>query len=142
VYSFSLPLGATINMDGTAMYLGIAAIFTANVVGKTLTISQQLSILVTALIASVGTAGVPGASIVMMTVVFTQVGLPIQAIAFVLGIDPLLDRMRTMNNVTGDLAVTTLVAKWNDAIDFNTGIWADDEGIDLGDAPSTISGDD
>ncbi|WP_266075858.1 dicarboxylate/amino acid:cation symporter [Haladaptatus caseinilyticus] len=123
VYSFSLPLGATINMDGTAMYLGIAAIFTANVVGKSLTMAEQLSVLVTALIASIGTAGVPGASIVMMTVVFTQVGLPIQAIALVLGIDPLLDRMRTMNNVTGDLAVTTLVAKWNDAIDFSTGVW-------------------
>ncbi|WP_231184405.1 dicarboxylate/amino acid:cation symporter [Haladaptatus sp. DYF46] len=142
VYSFSLPLGATINMDGTAMYLGIAAIFTANVVGKTLTISEQLSILVTALIASVGTAGVPGASIVMMTVVFTQVGLPIQAIAFVLGIDPLLDRMRTMNNITGDLAVTTLVAKWNDAIDFGTGVWVDDESIDADDTPNTITGGD
>lgn len=131
VYSFSLPLGATINMDGTAMYLGIAAIFTANVVGRSLTMAEQLSVLVTALIASIGTAGVPGASIVMMTVVFTQVGLPIQAIALVLGIDPLLDRMRTMNNITGDLAVTTLVAKWNDAIDFSTGVWAG-EGADTG----------
>ncbi|WP_435152646.1 dicarboxylate/amino acid:cation symporter [Haladaptatus sp. DFWS20] len=141
VYSFSLPLGATINMDGTAMYLGIAAIFTANVVGKSLTMAEQLSVLVTALIASVGTAGVPGASIVMMTVVFTQVGLPVQAIALVLGIDPLLDRMRTMNNVTGDLAVTTLVAKWNDAIDFSTGVWADD-GVESGSVTSTSTTDD
>ncbi|WP_330632401.1 dicarboxylate/amino acid:cation symporter [Halocatena halophila] len=117
VYGFSLPLGATINMDGTAMYLGIAAIFTSNVVGVHLSIAQQLSILLTALLASIGTAGVPGASLVMMTVVFSQVGLPVSAIAMVAGIDPLLDRLRTMNNVTGDLAVTTLVANWNDAID-------------------------
>jgi Na+/H+-dicarboxylate symporter len=141
VYSFSLPLGATINMDGTAMYLGIAAIFTANVVGEPLTFTQQVSVLVTALIASIGTAGVPGASIVMMTVVFTQVGLPVQAIALVIGIDPLLDRMRTMNNVTGDLAVTTLVAKWNDAIDFNTGVWSGETGS-LRDAPPSTASDD
>ncbi|RBI61012.1 dicarboxylate/amino acid:cation symporter [halophilic archaeon] len=141
VYSFSLPLGATINMDGTAMYLGIAAIFTANVVGEPLTLTQQVSVLVTALIASIGTAGVPGASIVMMTVVFTQVGLPIQAIALVIGIDPLLDRMRTMNNVTGDLAVTTLVAKWNDAVDFTTGVWAG-ETESLRDVPSSTTSDD
>jgi Na+/H+-dicarboxylate symporter len=132
VYSFSLPLGATVNMDGTAMYLGIAAIFTANVVGKSLTLAEQLSVLLTALLASIGTAGVPGASLIMMSVVFTQVGLPLSAIAMVAGVDPLLDRMRTMNNVTGDLAVTTLVAKWNDAIDFTTGVWAD--------APADVGG--
>ncbi len=124
VYGFSLPLGATINMDGTAMYLGIAAIFTANVVGQSLTFTQQLSILLTALLASVGTAGVPGGSLVMMTVVFSQVGLPLGPIALVAGIDPLLDRLRTMNNITGDLAVTTLVAKWNGALDLTSGVWA------------------
>lgn len=123
VYSFSLPLGATINMDGTAMYLGIAAIFTANIVDVHLTIAQQLSILLTALLASVGTAGVPGASLVMMSVVFSQVGLPLSAVAMIAGIDPLLDRLRTMNNITGDLAVTALVAKWNDAIDLSSGAW-------------------
>lgn len=123
VYSFSLPLGATINMDGTAMYLGIAAIFTANIVDVQLTIAQQLSILLTALLASVGTAGVPGASLIMMSVVFSQVGLPLSAIAMIAGIDPLLDRLRTMNNITGDLAVTALVAKWNDAIDLSSGAW-------------------
>ncbi|UPM42464.1 dicarboxylate/amino acid:cation symporter [Halocatena salina] len=123
IYSFSLPLGATINMDGTAMYLGIAAIFTANIVDVHLTIAQQLSILLTALLASVGTAGVPGASLVMMSVVFSQVGLPLSAVAMIAGIDPLLDRLRTMNNITGDLAVTALVAKWNDAIDLSSGAW-------------------
>lgn len=141
VYSFSLPLGATINMDGTAMYLGIAAIFAANVVGKSLTFTEQLSVLLTALLASVGTAGVPGASLIMMTVVFQQVGLPLAPIAMVAGVDPLLDRLRTMNNVTGDLAVTTLVAKWNDAIDFSTGVWTDgDAGV--GDVPTAAKTDD
>jgi Na+/H+-dicarboxylate symporter len=123
IYSFSLPLGATINMDGTAMYLGIAAIFTANIVGVSLTLVQQLTILLTALLASIGTAGVPGASLIMMSVVFTQVGLPLSSIAMIAGIDPLLDRFRTMNNITGDLAVTTLVAKWNGAIDLSSGVW-------------------
>ncbi|GAA0244819.1 dicarboxylate/amino acid:cation symporter [Haladaptatus pallidirubidus] len=131
VYGFSLPLGATINMDGTAMYLGIATIFAANVVGESLTLAQQFSVLITALLASIGTAGVPSASLIMMTVVFQQVGLPLAPIAMVAGVDPLLDRLRTMNNVTGDLAVTTLVAKWNGAIDFTTGVWPAD-GADTG----------
>lgn len=124
IYGFSLPLGATINMDGTAMYLGIAAIFTANISGVPLTITQQLTILLTALLASIGTAGVPGASLIMMSVVFTQVGLPLSSIAMIAGIDPLLDRLRTMNNITGDLAVTTLIAKWNDEIDLSSGVWS------------------
>jgi Na+/H+-dicarboxylate symporter len=126
IYSFSLPLGATINMDGTAMYLGIAAIFTANISGVPLTLSQQLTVLLTALLASIGTAGVPGASLIMMSVVFTQVGLPLSSIAMIAGIDPLLDRLRTMNNITGDLAVTTLVAKWNGKIDLSSGVWSDE----------------
>lgn len=126
VYSFSLPLGATINMDGTSMYLGIAAIFTANIVGVQLTLTEQLSVLLTALLASVGTAGVPGASLIMMSVVFSQVGLPLSSIAMIAGIDPLLDRLRTMNNITGDLAVTTLVAKWNGAVDLSNGVWDSD----------------
>jgi len=125
IYSFTLPLGATINMDGTAMYQGVAAIFAANLIGQTLTISQQLVILLTAVLASVGTAGVPGSGLIMLTMVLTQLGLPLTVVGFVAGIDPILDRIRTMNNVTGDLAVTTLVAKWNDGIDFNRGVWVD-----------------
>ncbi|WP_083867366.1 dicarboxylate/amino acid:cation symporter [Natrialba taiwanensis] len=125
VYGFSLPLGATINMDGTAMYLGIVAVFAANIAGASLTLVEQLTILLTALLMSIGTAGVPSASLVMMTAVLTQVGLPLEVIGMIAGIDPLLDRLRTMNNIAGDMAVTTVVAKWNDAIDLTSGVWAD-----------------
>jgi Na+/H+-dicarboxylate symporter len=128
VFSFSLPLGATINMDGTAMYQGVAAIFAANLIGQSLTISQQITVLITAVLASVGTAGVPGSGLIMLTMILTQLGLPLSVVGFVAGIDPILDRLRTMNNVTGDLAVTTLVAKWNDAIDFTKGIWVNEDG--------------
>ncbi|WP_049942136.1 dicarboxylate/amino acid:cation symporter [Haloterrigena turkmenica] len=123
VYSFSLPLGATINMDGTAMYQGIAAIFAANMVGQTLTLGEQLTVLVTALLASVGTAGVPGSGLIMLTLVLTQLGLPLEVVGMVAGVDPILDRMRTMNNVTGDLAVTTLIADWNGKIDLTGTVW-------------------
>ncbi|AAG20941.1 proton/sodium-glutamate symport protein (plasmid) [Halobacterium salinarum NRC-1] len=123
VYSFSLPLGATINMDGTAMYQGVAAIFAANLVGQTLTLAEQATVIVTALLASVGTAGVPGSGLIMLTLVLTQLGLPLEVVGMVAGVDPILDRLRTMNNVTGDLAVTTLVADWNDRIDRENTVW-------------------
>jgi len=123
IYSFTLPLGATINMDGTAMYQGVAAIFAANLIGQTFTISQQLVILITAVLANINTAGVPGSGLIMLTMNVTQLGLPLSVVGFVAGIDPILNRIRTMNNVTGNLAVTTLVAKWNNAIDFNKGVW-------------------
>jgi Na+/H+-dicarboxylate symporter len=123
VYSFTLPLGATINMDGTAMYQGVGAIFAAGIVGTKLTLAQQFTVLLTATLASVGTAGVPGSGLIMLTLVLTQLGFPLEIIGFVAGIDPILDRMRTMNNVTGDLAVSSLVAKWNDAIDLDSGTW-------------------
>lgn len=140
VYGFSLPLGATINMDGTSMYLGIVAIFAANMVGVSLTLAEQFAILLTALLASIGTAGVPSASLVMMTAVLTQVGLPLEVIGMIAGIDPLLDRLRTMNNIAGDLAVTTVVAKWNDAIDLTNGVWADVP-AEFGDEPVSTTDD-
>ncbi|WP_306056700.1 dicarboxylate/amino acid:cation symporter [Natronococcus wangiae] len=124
VYSFSLPLGATINMDGTALYQGVAAIFAANLVGMSLTLGQQLTVVAVAVLASVGAAGVPGTGLIMLTLVLTQLGLPLEVVGFVAGVDPLLDRLRTMTNISGDLAVTTLVAKWNDAVDFTSGTWA------------------
>lgn len=123
IYSFTLPLGATINMDGTAMYQGVAAIFAANLIGQSLSLAQQATVVVTAVLASVGTAGVPGSGLIMLTLVLTQLGLPLSVVGFVAGIDPILDRLRTVNNVTGDLAVTALVAKWNNAIDFSSGSW-------------------
>lgn len=123
VYSFSLPLGATINMDGTALYQGVAAIFAANLVGVQLGIGEQLIVVTVAVLASVGAAGVPGTGLIMLTLVLTQLGLPLEVVGFVAGVDPILDRMRTMTNISGDLAVTTLVAKWNDGVDFTQGTW-------------------
>ncbi|WP_137284621.1 dicarboxylate/amino acid:cation symporter [Halorussus salinisoli] len=136
VYSFSLPLGATINMDGTAMYQGVAAIFAANLVGQTLTLGEQVTVIVTALLASVGTAGVPGSGLIMLTLVLTQLGLPLEVVGMVAGVDPILDRLRTMNNVTGDLAVTTLVADWNDRIDRAKTVWTST------DTPTEVASDD
>jgi Na+/H+-dicarboxylate symporter len=126
VYSFSLPLGATINMDGTAMYLGIVAIFAANIVGASLTLVEQVTVVAIAVLAGIGTAGVPSAGLILMTLVLTQVGLPVAVVGFIAGIDPLLDRVRTMTNVAGDLAVATLVGHWNGEVDFTSGSWSDD----------------
>jgi Na+/H+-dicarboxylate symporter len=124
VYSFSLPLGATINMDGTGMYLGIVAIFAANIVGASLTLVEQVTVVAIAVLAGIGTAGVPSAGLILMTLVLTQVGLPVAVVGFIAGIDPLLDRIRTMTNVTGDLAVATLVGHWNGGVDFTSGSWS------------------
>jgi Na+/H+-dicarboxylate symporter len=123
IYGFSLPLGATINMDGTAMYQGVAAVFAANLVGVQLTLAEQFIVVSIAVLASIGTAGVPGAGLIMLTLVLTQLGLPLEVIGFIAGIDPILDRMRTMTNISGDLAVATVVGHWNDAVDFGSGIW-------------------
>ncbi|PSP55787.1 dicarboxylate/amino acid:cation symporter [Halobacteriales archaeon QS_1_67_19] len=123
VYSFTLPLGATINMDGTALYQGVAAIFAANLVGVQLGLAEQFTVVAVAVLASVGAAGVPGTGLIMLTLVLTQLGLPLEVVGFVAGVDPILDRLRTMTNISGDLAVTTLVAKWHDAVDFGGGSW-------------------
>ncbi|MCG1007174.1 dicarboxylate/amino acid:cation symporter [Halorubrum lacusprofundi] len=128
VYSFSLPLGATINMDGTALYQGVAAIFAANLVGVQLSIAEQVTVVLVAVLASVGAAGVPGTGLIMLTLVLTQLGLPLEVVGFVAGVDPILDRMRTMTNISGDLAVTTIVAKWNGAVDFTQGAWVGEHG--------------
>ena len=127
IYSFSLPLGATINMDGTAMYQGVVAIFAANIAGVSLTVAEQLTVVAIAVLASVGAAGVPGTGLIMLTLVLTQLGLPLEIVGFVAGVDPILDRMRTMTNISGDLAVTTLVGKWNEAVDFTGGTWVESE---------------
>ncbi|ADB63768.1 sodium:dicarboxylate symporter (plasmid) [Haloterrigena turkmenica DSM 5511] len=128
IYSFSLPLGATINMDGTSMYLGIVAVFAANVVGASLTLVEQLTVVSIAVLAGIGTAGVPSAGLILMTLVLTQVGLPVEVVGFIAGIDPLLDRLRTMTNVTGDLAVATLVGHLNGGVDFSSGSWSSETG--------------
>ncbi|WP_321297848.1 dicarboxylate/amino acid:cation symporter [Marinifilum fragile] len=111
VASFVLPVGVTINMDGTSCYQAIAAVFIAQVFGVTLDIYDQLLIVVTATLASIGTPGVPGGSIVMLIIVLTSVGIPIEGLALILGIDRPLDMLRTVVNVTGDATVSTIVAK-------------------------------
>ncbi|WP_304455051.1 dicarboxylate/amino acid:cation symporter [Nocardiopsis sp. YSL2] len=110
VYGFSLPLGATINMDGTAIYVGAATVFVANVAGVELTLAQLGTVVVVGVLASVGTAGVPGAGLLMLSMATTAVGLPLGPLALVAGIDAILDMGRTMCNVTGDLTVTRVVA--------------------------------
>jgi len=110
-------LGATINMDGTAMMQGVATVFIANVYGVDLTTTQFLMVILTATLASVGTAAVPGVGLVMLTMVLNQVGLPVEGIALILGVDRLLDMMRTACNVTGDCAVTCIIAKGEGALD-------------------------
>ncbi len=111
VASFVLPLGATINMDGTAIYQGVCAIFIATCYNVDLSLSQQLTIILTATLASIGTAGVPGAGLVMLTMVLTSVGLPIEGIALVTGIDRIFDMGRTTVNITGDAACALVVSK-------------------------------
>lgn len=109
--SFVLPLGATINMDGTSMYQAIASIFIAQVYGLDLHLSDQLTILLTATLASIGTAPVPGVGIVMLIIVLRSVHIPEEGIALILGVDRILDMCRTTVNVTGDAAVTTVIAR-------------------------------
>ncbi|TKB53970.1 dicarboxylate/amino acid:cation symporter [Ferrimonas aestuarii] len=111
ISSFSLPLGATINMDGTAIMQGVATVFIAQVFAIDLTISDYVMVIVTATLASIGTAGVPGVGLIMLAMVLNQVGLPVEGIALILGVDRLLDMVRTAVNVTGDAAVTCIVAK-------------------------------
>ena len=109
VSSFVLPLGATINMDGTALYMGVCALFIANVYGIDLTLGQMGMIVLTGTLASIGTAGVPGAGLIMLAMVIQSVGLPMEGLALVAGIDRILDMFRTCLNITGDAAVTIVV---------------------------------
>ena len=115
--SFIVPFGATINMDGTAIMQGVATIFIANVYGIDLGLSGYLTVIGMAVLASIGTAGVPGVGLIMLAMVFNQVGLPVEGIALIMGVDRLLDMMRTAVNVTGDAAITTIVARSEGSLD-------------------------
>ncbi len=124
IASFTLPLGATINMDGTAIYLGVCAMFIGNAIGQPLSFSQQLTVIITATLASIGTAGVPGAGAIMLLMVLESIGLKVTegsavaaAYAMILGIDALLDMGRTCINVTGDMAGTAIIAKTEKELD-------------------------
>ena len=112
ISSFVLPLGATINMDGTAIYQGVCAMFIAQIFGIDLTLMQQLTIILTATLASIGTAGVPGSGMIMLAMVLQSVGLPLEGIALVAGIDRILDMGRTVVNITGDAACCICVDAW------------------------------
>jgi Na+/H+-dicarboxylate symporter len=125
VYSFTLPLGATINMDGTAIYQGVCALFIGFAIGLPLSLGQQITVILTAVLASIGTAGVPGAGAIMLLLVMDSIGLPIEtgspvaaAYAMILGIDAILDMGRTCINVTGDMTGTLLVAKSEKMLDY------------------------
>lgn len=117
VASFSVPLGATINMDGTAMMQGVATVFIANVYGVDLSLTDYLLVVLTATLASVGTAAIPAVGLVTLTMVLGQVGLPVEGIALIIGVDRLLDMMRTVTNVTGDAAISCIVARSEHAFD-------------------------
>jgi Na+/H+-dicarboxylate symporter len=119
ISSFVLPLGATINMDGTALYQGICSLFVAQAFGLDLSIAAQMGIVLTATLASVGTAGVPGAGLIMLTLVLTSAGLPIEGVALVAGIDAVLDMARTAINVTGDACVSIVIAKTEKEFDLD-----------------------
>ncbi len=111
VASFTLPLGATINMDGTAIMQGVATVFIAQIYGVDLTLSSFLTVILTATLASIGTAGVPGVGMIMLSMVLQSVGLPVEGIALIMGIDRILDMARTSVNITGDAVCTMIVAK-------------------------------
>ena len=117
VSSFVLPLGATINMNGTSLYQGVSAIFIAQAMGLDLSISSQLMIVLTATLAAVGTAGVPGAGLVMLVIVLEAVGIPAAGIALIMAPERILDMIRTMVNITGDASVSVVVASTEGALD-------------------------
>jgi len=116
VASFVVPLGATINMDGTAIMQGIATVFVANLYGLDLGMVEYATVVGMSVLASIGTAGVPGVGLIMLAMVFQQVGLPVEGIALILGIDRILDMVRTAVNVTGDAAITCMVARTEGAM--------------------------
>jgi len=116
VASFTVPLGATINMDGTAIMQGVATVFIANVYNIDLSMTDYLVVVLTATLASVGTAGVPGVGLIMLAMVLEQVHLPVEGIALIIGVDRLLDMIRTSVNVTGDAVVSCWIAKSENAL--------------------------
>lgn len=125
ISSFTVPLGATINMDGTAIMQGVAVVFAAQAFGINLTVTDYMTVILTATLASIGTAGVPGVGLITLSMVFNSVGLPVEAIALIMGIDRILDMCRTAVNITGDAVCTTIVACQENAVDRS--VYADPE---------------
>jgi len=120
VASFTVPFGATINMDGTAIMQGVATVFIANVYSVDLSVGDYLTVILMSVLASIGTAGVPSVGLIMLSMVFLQMGLPMEGIGLIMGVDRLLDMIRTSVNVTGDAVVTCVVAKSEDEINLET----------------------
>ncbi len=118
ISSFVLPIGTTINMDGTSLYQAVGAVFIAQAFGFDLTMAQQLTIVLTATLASIGTPGVPGGGVVMLVIILTSVGLPAEGLAMVLALDRPLDMLRTVVNVTGNCAASTIIAKSENELNF------------------------
>ncbi len=137
VASFTVPFGATINMDGTAIMQGVATVFIANAYGVHLGLTGYLTVILMSVLASIGTAGVPGVGLIMLSMVFTQVGLPVEGIGLILGVDRLLDMIRTAVNVSGDAAVSVIVAKSEGKLD--TSIFNDPDAGKLTDDDLVIS---
>ena len=111
IYGFTLPLGAVVNSDGAAIYMGATVVFVANILGLDLSITQLVGVVITGVLVSLGTAGVPSGGLLMVTIALTQLGLPLEPLALIAGIDAVLDMARTVCNVTGDLVVTKMVAQ-------------------------------
>jgi Na+/H+-dicarboxylate symporter len=126
VSSFVISLGATINMNGTAMYLGLATLFGAQIFGVSLDVGDYVMIAITATLGAIGAAGIPGAGLIMMGLVFSSVGVPLETIAFVAGVDRIMDMMRTTTNITGDAAVAVAVARMTGDLDVGEFESADD----------------
>ena len=110
IVSFVLPLGATINMNGTALYQGVSTVFIAQVYGMDLTLIQQLTIVLTAVLASIGTAGAPASGVITLAIVLKSIGVPLEGIALIMGVERILDMCRSVVNVTGDAACAVVVA--------------------------------
>ena len=117
ISSFVLPLGATINMDGTAIYMGVTTIFIATVYGVELTVAQMATIIITATLASIGTAGVSGAGMIMLAMVLESVGLPVAGIGLIVGIDKIFDMGRTTLNIVGDASCAVIVTNWQKKVE-------------------------
>ncbi len=139
VGSFTVPFGATINMDGTAIMQGVATVFIANIYNVDLGIVGYLTVILMSVLASIGTAGVPGVGLVMLSMVFAQVGLPIEGIGLILGVDRLMDMLRTAVNISGDAVVSSIVAKSEDKLDVD--IFNDSQaGVVMGQVEPTQQG--
>ena len=117
ISSFTIPLGATINMDGTAIMQGVAVVFIAGAYGIELTVPMMLTVMLTATLASIGTAGVPGVGMITLSMVVASIGLPAEGISLIMGVDRIVDMLRTAVNITGDAVCTTIIADQEGMLD-------------------------